>query len=186
METEVKAQVKYVRISPRKTRLVADLIRGMDVSEAENQLKFFNKKAAKVILKLLNSAVANALNNFKLEKDNLYIKSITVDGGPMLKRWQPRAFGRAAPIRKRSSHISIVLAERYKEIKKRAEKPKEKPKSEAAEIEKPKVMEAEIAKVVSSPKVEEEKGKIKVKEPPKEYKRTKGFFKKIFTRKSGM
>jgi len=106
---EIKATVKYIRLSPRRTRLVADLLRGKSVTRAREQLTFTQKAASLPLLKLLNSAVANAKNQ-KLDETNLYIKSLTVDGGPTMKRWRPRAFGRATPIRKRSSHIAIVLA----------------------------------------------------------------------------
>lgn len=109
---EVKAKAKYIRRSPKKVRLVVDVIRGLDVSTAENQLKFMNKGVVAPILKLLNSAVANAEYNFELKKDNLYIKEVRVDQGPTLKRWMPRAMGRATTIRKKSSHISVVLGER--------------------------------------------------------------------------
>lgn len=106
---EIKATVKYIRLSPRRTRLVADLLRGKPVTKAREQLTFTPKAASLPLLKLLNSAVANAKNQ-KLDETELYIKSLTVDGGPTMKRWRPRAFGRATPIRKRSSHIAIVLA----------------------------------------------------------------------------
>lgn len=106
---EIKATVKYIRLSPRRTRLVADLLRGKPVIKAREQLTFTPKAASLPLLKLLNSAVANAKNQ-KLDETELYIKSLTVDGGPTMKRWRPRAFGRATPIRKRSSHIAIVLA----------------------------------------------------------------------------
>lgn len=108
---QVKAHARYIRMSPRKLRLVANLIRGLKTDEAIFQLKFTNKLATKPILKLVNSAIANAMNNFNLEKNNLYIKEIKVDQGPTLKRTIPKAFGRAALIRRRSSHISIVLDE---------------------------------------------------------------------------
>lgn len=108
---EVKAKLRFLRIAPRKVRLVADLIRAKSALAAESQLSFMPKGSARPMLKLLNSAVANAENNFKLKKDNLYIKRIMVDEGPKLKRWRPRAFGRAAPILKRSSHITIILDE---------------------------------------------------------------------------
>jgi large subunit ribosomal protein L22 len=109
---EVKAFARHIRMSPRKVRLVADLVRGLDVSRAEAQLKFYRKAAARPVLKLVQSAAANATNNFKLNPDGLFIKKITVDGGPVLKRWRARAFGRAAGIKKRTSHISVVLDER--------------------------------------------------------------------------
>lgn len=108
---EVLAKLRFLRMAPRKIRLVVDTIRGLPVEQAEYQLAFLEKKAAVPVLKLLKSAMANAENNFKLKKDNLYIKKITVDQGPTLKRWQPRAFGRAAMIRKKSSHITVVLDE---------------------------------------------------------------------------
>ena len=108
---EVKAKAKYIRMSPRKVRLVADVVRGLAVEKAMDQLVFVKKHAVRPIEKLLNSAVANAENNFELEKKNLYIKEIKINEGPTLKRWKPRARGRATPIRKRTSHIDIVLAE---------------------------------------------------------------------------
>ncbi len=111
-DTKVKAQLKYLRIAPRKTRLLVDLIRGMTLKEAKMQLSGQTKKAVEPILKLLKSAESNAKNNFKMKTENLYIKEIKVDSGPTLKRHMPRARGRATKIRKKSSHISIVLAER--------------------------------------------------------------------------
>lgn len=109
---EVIAKARHIRMSPKKVRLVVDLIRGMDVDRAIAQLRFYRKAAAGPVLKLLQSAIANAEHNFKLSVGNLYIKKATVDGGPVLKRWRARAFGRAAGIKKRSSHITIVLEER--------------------------------------------------------------------------
>lgn len=108
---QVKAKARYIRMSPRKLRLIANLIKGLKVDEAIFQLKFTNKIATKPIFKLVNSAIANAINNFSLEKKNLYIKEIKVDQGPTLKRTIPKAFGRAALIRHRSAHISIILDE---------------------------------------------------------------------------
>ncbi len=108
---DVVAKLKYLRTSPKKVRLVIDLIRGLEVGAAEHQLTFLNKGSSLTVLKLLKSAIANAENNFKLSSDNLYIKTIKVDQGPTLKRWKARAFGRAAEIRKKSSHITIILSE---------------------------------------------------------------------------
>jgi large subunit ribosomal protein L22 len=108
---EVRAKLRFVRIAPRKARLVADLIRGKRSEEALNILSFTKKEAAKIILKLLKSAIANATNKKNINVDNLYIKHITVDQGPMLKRYQPRAMGRATMIRRRMSHITIILDE---------------------------------------------------------------------------
>ncbi len=109
---EVTAKARHIRISPRKVRLVADLVRGLDVDRAEAQLRFFRKAAARPVLKVILSAKANAEHNFKMETGSLFIKKITVDGGPVLDRWRARAFGRAAGIKKRSSHITVVLGER--------------------------------------------------------------------------
>lgn len=108
---EIKANAKHVKMSPRKVRLVVDAIRGLGVEKAEDQLRFIKKLATKPVAKLIKSAIANAENNFELEKSNLYIKEIRVDDGPTAHRWMPRAYGRATPIRKRTSHISLILAE---------------------------------------------------------------------------
>lgn len=109
---EVKATARYIRMSPRKVRLVIDVIRGLGVSEARSQLYVMKKAAAEPVSKLLESAIANAQNNFNLNANELYVKRIVADGGPMLDRWRARAFGRAAPIRKRTTHISIILEPR--------------------------------------------------------------------------
>ncbi|RMF84176.1 MAG: 50S ribosomal protein L22 [Nitrospinota bacterium] len=107
---EAKAIAKYIRTSPRKARMVADLIRGRQVGEALNILAFTNKKAARLIEKLVRSALANAEQNEAIDDlDALVISEITVDPGPTLKRYMPRARGRATPIRKRTSHIRVVL-----------------------------------------------------------------------------
>ncbi len=97
-------------MSPKKVRLVIDAVRGKKAAVAVRQLAFLNKKAAEPVLKLLNSAIANATHNHSLKKDTLEIAEIRVDGGRTLKRWRPRAFGRAGKIRKRTSHIQIVLS----------------------------------------------------------------------------
>lgn len=109
---EVKAKLKFVRVTPRKAQLVADLIRGRGSEEALNILTFTKKAAAKIIVKLLKSAIANATQKKNIDIDRLYIKMITVDQGPTMKRFQPRALGRATTIRKRTSHINIVLDEK--------------------------------------------------------------------------
>ncbi len=109
---EVRAISKYLRVSPTKARLVADLIRGKQVDEALTILKFTTKKSGRFINKTLRSAVANAENSKEVDVDNLFVKTILVDEGPRLKRWRPRAMGRATRILKRSSHITVVLAEK--------------------------------------------------------------------------
>lgn len=107
----VTAKLKYIRIAPRKVRLVADLIRGKKVSEAQNLLEFTIKGAAKPLQKLLQSAIANAENNLGISPSNLFVSEIFVDEGPTLKRVRARAFGRFFPIHKRTSHITLVLDE---------------------------------------------------------------------------
>jgi large subunit ribosomal protein L22 len=108
---EVRAKVKFIRISPRKVRLIADVVRGLGVEKALNQLKFTNKKSAHPVYKLIESGLANAENNYDLDKNNLFIKEIRVDEGKTLKRFMPRAYGRATPIRKRTSHINLIIGE---------------------------------------------------------------------------
>ncbi|MFA6006429.1 MAG: 50S ribosomal protein L22 [Candidatus Paceibacterota bacterium] len=108
---EVKASLQSYRQSPRKVRLIADAIRGRQVSDALAQLDLMVKRGAAPMKKLLMSAVANAENNFKLNKDSLMVKNVTVNAGVTMKRSMPRAFGRAYPIHKRTSHISLTLDE---------------------------------------------------------------------------
>src|SRR3989338_6723386 len=105
--TQVKAYLKYLRMSPRKVRLVIGVIKGKMAVEAEELLPFVKQHASRPILKLLKSAMANAENNFKLKAERMYIKDLRADAAPTLKRSMPRAHGRAAPIRKRGSHLTI-------------------------------------------------------------------------------
>ncbi|MGE4554641.1 MAG: 50S ribosomal protein L22 [Candidatus Paceibacterota bacterium] len=114
---EVKAVLRYLRISPRKVRLVANLIKGKTVKEAENSLRVLKKRAREPLLKLLKSAVSNAKHNFNLSPENLFISELRVDEGPALKRWMPRARGSASLIKKRSSHVYLVLKEISEENK---------------------------------------------------------------------
>ncbi len=109
---EVQAKLRFGRMTPTKARLVADLIRGKGAEEALNILTFTKKAAAKSIMKLLKSAIANATQKKTVDVDRLMVKKITVDQGPTMKRFQPRALGRATTIRKRTSHIHIVLDEK--------------------------------------------------------------------------
>jgi len=108
---EVKAVGKYIRISPQKARLVADVVRGMGVDQAITTLRFMPKKGAAIIQKVIESAVANATHDDQADVDTLYVKKIVVDGGPSLKRIRARAQGRANRIIKRTSHITVVLDE---------------------------------------------------------------------------
>ena len=106
---EIKAAARFIRISPRKIRLVMDQVRGRKVGEALNQLTFAPQKGARILKKLLNSAVANAEQDTNVDVDSLYIKRIYANEGPTLKRWRPRAQGRATRIRKRTSHLTVIL-----------------------------------------------------------------------------
>jgi large subunit ribosomal protein L22 len=107
--TEVKAFARYIHVSPRKLRLVADLVRKHQVDSALEQLRFSSKKASIPLAKAINSAIANAVHNHNLNKEDLYVKSLTIDGGPVMRRYAPRAQGRAFIERKRTSHINVVL-----------------------------------------------------------------------------
>jgi large subunit ribosomal protein L22 len=109
---EAKAVAKYVRIAPRKVRVVMDLIRGKNVAEAFAILKFTPKAGADVIEKVLKSAVANAENNFDMDVDKLYVSTAFVDQGPTLKRIHPRSRGQAFKILKRTSHVTVIVEER--------------------------------------------------------------------------
>jgi large subunit ribosomal protein L22 len=109
---EVKAIAKYIRVSPRKVRLVIREIKGKKVEEALHLLAFAPQRSAPVLRKVLNSAVANAGQNPDTDVDRLFIKHIFADEGPTLKRFRPRAMGRATRIKKRSSHLTIILDER--------------------------------------------------------------------------
>ncbi len=168
----VEAKLRYSRISPRKVRLVANLIRGERVDDAEKILRFTVKKPITPLLKLLRSAVANAEHNYSLKKEDLYISEIRVDGGPIIKRFRPRARGSASPIQKKTSHILIVLKEKGG-VDEEKEGKKEKIKRIYQE-EKPK---EDIPKKVTG-RPDKEEG---LKESPKPVKDTK---KQIFRRKS--
>lgn len=109
---EARAQAKYVRIAPRKVRIVLDLIRGKEVADALNILRFTPKASSIVLEKLLRSAAANAENNNDMNRDALYISECYADQGPTIKRYRPRAMGRASSIQKKTSHITIILQEK--------------------------------------------------------------------------
>ncbi len=155
MSTSVK--LKYLRIAPRKVRLVAKLIKKKKTQEAKDILNFTMKKGADPLVKLLDSAVANAQNNFQADPNNLYIDKILVDEGPKYKRWRPRSRGQAYPIQKKTSHITIYLEEIEKGKKKEVKKEK---------LKKVKKKETKTPKI--KPKKEEKK--------PKEVKAKRKFF----------
>jgi large subunit ribosomal protein L22 len=109
---EAKASLRFARVGAQKARLVADLVRGKNVNEAVKTLTFLNKKTAGLIKKLIESAVANAEDKKTMDVDKLFVKTIYVDQGPSLKRFRPRAQGRAYGIKKKTSHINVVLEEK--------------------------------------------------------------------------
>lgn len=173
---EVKASLKHLRVAPRKTRLVAGLVRGLNVNKAANQLKFLNKKSAKPILKLLESAIASAVNNYDLDRNNLTIKEIKVDEGRVLKRWLPRAHGRATVLRKKMSHVAIILSEIVDSGKKEAKKVK---------VEAPVKLD-DVSKEAKKTKKEEKSEKEIEKTAKTDIKSSnQSFANKVFRRKAG-
>jgi len=174
---EAKAKLNHLRISPRKVRLVLNLVRGLKVSEAQAQLSLLNKKSSEPVLKLVNSVLANAENNFSLKKDNLYIKEIFADEGPTLKRSRPRAFGRANPIRKRTTHVNITLGEIVESKDKKVDAKGKEIKDEIRKV----ASLDEIKRDINDDKKSEGKDSG---EKTKTVKPEKGFAKKVFQRKS--
>lgn len=170
------AKLRYLRIAPRKVRMVADLIRGKKVEEAETTLRFVPKRGADPILSTLKSAIAAAKENFQVDEKDLYISKITVDEGPKLKRWRARARGVAYEIQKKSSHITIELDSKIdaKEKKKKAA-PKAIKARTAAKAEAEKVEDKDV-------KVIEEKEKFTRPELEKKKEGRRGLG-KIFRRK---
>lgn len=184
-------------MSPTKIRLAANLIKKLPVGRALDQLKFSGKRAARPVMKLIESAMANAEHNFELAKENLFVKKITVHQGPTLKRWMPRAHGRAAPIRKQLSHINLVLDEispsgKVAAKKSALEAPVKlgvQPKKDSAvklkesvkeEVVEPKAEELkEKGKVMADPRMEGRRGHAKIEGG------AKGFAARMFRRKSG-
>ena len=108
---EVKATLRYARITPRKLRLVGNLMKGLPVEKAHYQLDFSQKRGGKLLSKLLDSAIANAREKGGVDMEHLYVKNVFVDDGPIMKRFMPRAMGRAYKILKKMSHVTIVLDE---------------------------------------------------------------------------
>lgn len=172
---KIKASAKQIKMSPSKLRLVADLVRGLEVNKALEVLNFNQKLAAKPITKLLNSAIANAEHNYNLKQDNLKIAEIKIDEGVTMKRWMPRAHGRATTIRKRSSHINLSLEQIVAGTEK-IEARKEK-------IEEP----IKLDKLASEAKAQsaETKGVKGTKAEGAKAKTGKGFASKTFNRKAG-
>jgi len=147
---QATARLNYLHIAPRKVRLIADMIRKKSVKEAERILNFIPQRAALPVIKLIKSAVSNAKNSLGIEESNLFISKITVDEGPKIKKWMPRARGSPSPIHKKTSHIFLVLDEIEKgkaKVKKeqgslRAEEEKKQEKT-VKNIQKPKISRSE-------------------------------------------
>lgn len=186
---EVKASLQNLRMAPQKVRLVAGLVRNLKASDAVNQLKFNRKWASKPLAKLVSSAIANAVNNFELDKDNLLVKEIKVDEGKTLHRWIPKAHGRATPIRKRCSHISVTLAEiKDSGVKVAKKQTIEEPvklstllKQDTEESHKKDEKETSKEEVKSGKPGVEKRGHLKTDTAAGK----QGFIKKVFQRKSG-
>src|SRR3989338_8894019 len=182
---KVKAELNNLRISPRKIRLVARLIKDMDVDDAIIQLDNTIKKSSPKMLKLLKSAVANGENNFGLDRNNLYVYDVIVGEGIKLKRWLPRAYGRATLILKRASNIALVLEERVEGKNRKSKEQIEKEKKEREE-EKKKIEKAALKEKEREAETKEQalpKKKTIGREDQKGSK--KGWMKTIFRRKSG-
>lgn len=122
--TQVKAQLNGLRMAPRKVRAVTNLVKGKDVVQALNQMEFLTRRPVLPLIKLLNSAIANAENNLSMVKENLYVKEFLVDEGIKLKRYMPKAQGRAGEIQKKTSKIRLVLDERVAGLKRQESKKK--------------------------------------------------------------
>jgi large subunit ribosomal protein L22 len=177
---EIKANLNHLRMSSRKVRLVIDVIREMPIDKALDQLQFLNKLAADPVKKLIESATANAEHNFSIEQSNLYIKEIKADEAITLKRWMPRAHGRATVLRKRACHIELTLAEIVESGKKTARKSK---------LEAPVKLEQVVADAEKRGKKGAKKEDSKSKSNAKvnaDTKSGKGFTTKNFNRKSGV
>ena len=180
----VTASGRYLRISPRKMRLVTNLVKNLPVADALTQLQFTNKKAAEFLIKLLQSAVANAKQNFSLDPGKLYIKTITADSGGQMKRYFPRARGSAFTIRRKMSHVNVVLAEKLSIKPKKFKAPlfKEKAKKDETQeqgVNRPEMVikdesQKEEAKKTSAPRSSEQKKENRVQQK-----------RRLFTRKTG-
>ena len=175
-QQEVRAAAKWVRMSPRKARLVVEHIRGRTVPEARTMLAFTDRAAAREVEKLLRSAVSNAEANHGLIGDDLIVKSVYVDEGPTIKRWRARARGRAARIRKRTCHITLNLAPAEAAVVTRREpaeeKPKRSPRRKAAPKAKPEAKTETKAEEQAEAAAEEPKAEAKTSAKPKPKKTT--------------
>lgn len=161
---QVTAYLRSLRIAPRKVRLVTGVLKGRDAVAAKHQLQYLPKRSSLPLSKLIDSALANAQNNFGLVKENMRVKDIVVDGGPVLKRFKPKGFGSTSPLAKRTSHVTVILEEKVPGLKSE--------KKIKTEEKTPKMVKSEETK----PEVKKELGK---KESG-----VKSFTRKLFQRKS--
>lgn len=166
---ETKAVARYIRISPRKARLVVDMIRGRDLYAAEQILDFSDKGAARVVSKVLRSAAANAENNNGMAAESLFVSKVFVDEGPTLKRFRPRAMGRATRINKRTCHITVILDEKEQELTAKGRRRRKRAGvTEAAKKAKPEAQPEEpSAEETSEEKPEKKPAAKKAKKPAK-------------------
>lgn len=181
---EISAQAKFIRMSPKKIRLVANLIKGLSVDRALTELEFAGKKATLPLIKLLKSAICNAQENEQLDRNNLLIKEIRVNEGPTLKRWLPQARGRATILRKRMAHIILVLTEKTPTVK------KEKAGKEKAIKKTDDIIKIDDFNQIKEKEKKSEKEKVDFKkaggrEQQPKGKTNKNFVGRIFSRKSG-
>lgn len=158
---EIKVKLNNLRTAPRKTRLVVDLVRGKKLAEAQSILSFTVNKTARNVLKLLNSAVASATNDFHMDQSNLFVSKITVDEGPKLKRWHPMSRGRAYPIIKRTSHICLVLSDGKNEVSEEKTEKHANKKTEIKKIQQEKPKAKKTTKAVKDAKTKRKQTKNK-------------------------
>lgn len=178
---QVSARLKNFRMSAKKARLTADMVRGKSTNEAKSQLKYLPGKLSEPLFKLIESAIANASHNHGLDKNNLFIEKITIDDGPALQRWRPRAHGRAYPILKRSCHIEVVINE-IEEGKNRRTVEKQEVKTVTYEELKKATKEAEKILAGQRKRLKKEEKKDEVRKGPDA--KGGGALSKIFRRKS--
>jgi len=190
---QVKANLNNLRISPRKVRLIADLVRGLDVEDALNQIEASYKRGSLPMKKLIESAISNGENNLGINRSNMYVFSVLIDAGPSLKRWMPKAYGRASQIFKRTTQVEVTLEERVegKGRKSQEELEELRKKRIEAKMKREKEIRKEVAEKEAEAKDKKstktsEKNKEKTAEKGKafEEKKGKGWASRIFRRKS--
>lgn len=189
---KVSAKLNNLRMPNRKVKLVADLIIGMDVKDALNQLEATARKTSPFLIKLLESAIANGENNFGIDKDNMFVLDVVVKEGVTLKRWTPKAYGRATPIRKRASHIEVVISERVEGKNRKTKDQLDKEKKARIDAKK-KIEKEALASKKGTEETDKAEGIVKESKAKDGDKMRKtadapnaGWASKVFRRKSGM